>query len=117
MDTYGDGKHIWAVKDLWEAAKNIEPVEMRLEDIAEFDQILDSHCWSDGPLSVREILGHGDRVARADLNYPIILTPTGCIADGVHRLMRALSERRQTIRVVKLPWMPKPLPGLPGPLP
>jgi len=112
MDTYGDGKNIWAVKDLWEAAKGIEPVMTPLTEIADIDALLDSHCWSAGPMSVREILEHGDRIANADLSYPVIITPTGSIADGCHRLVKALREGREAILAIRLTSMPEPRPGL-----
>jgi len=109
--TYSDGEHTWDVVDLWKAASDYAPVEMPLSEIADLDCLLDSHCWADGPLSVREILEHGDRVRDADLSYPIILTPRGCIADGCHRLVKALREGRRTILAVRLDLMPDPLPA------
>jgi len=109
MDTYGDGTHIWKVADLWEAAKNIEPVMTHLTEIADIEALLDSHCWSAGPMSVREILEHADRIANADLSCPIILTPDGAIADGCHRLIKALKEGRKFLPIIKLPSMPEPI--------
>jgi len=109
-DLYSDDQHTWDVVDLWEAASHYTPTEIPLTEVADLDRLLDSHCWSDGPLSVREILEHGDRVRDADLSYPIILTPKGCIADGCHRLVKALRTGQETILAVRLTSMPEPLP-------
>lgn len=107
--TYSDdGEHTWAVPDLWRAAASIEPVLTPLSEIADIDTLLDSTCWSDGPMTVREIIEHGDRIANADLNYPVILTPNGSVADGVHRIVRALREKKAAILAVRLAVMPEP---------
>ena len=110
--TYSDGENTWQVSDLWDAAEGVEPVELPLSDVADIDQLLDSHCWSAGAMTVREILEHGDRVRDADLSYPIILTPDGSIGDGCHRLVKALREGRTTIRAIRLTAMPEPRPEL-----
>ena len=112
IDTYSDGENIWAVEDLWREAAKHTAVEMPLSEVADIDKLLDSHCWSYGPMSVREILEHGDRVRDADLSYPIILVPGGGIGDGCHRLVKALREDRATIPVIRLTSMPEPRPDL-----
>jgi len=105
--TYSDGAFTWDVKDLWKAAEGIEPVSMPIRYVLNIEQFLDSHSWSAGKMSVREILDHADRIDNADLSYPILLTPDGYVADGCHRIVRALKEGRDSILVIKLPAMPK----------
>lgn len=84
--TYSDGYHVWSVKDL-----------------------LASHTWSAGRMTVQEILSHSDRVTQANLNYPILLTPEGYIGDGCHRIIKAWKCGWSHILVVKLEVMPTPL--------
>lgn len=100
---------MWYVEDLWKAAEGLKPVPMPLEEVADIEELLDSHTWSAGPLSVREILDHVDRIENADLSYPLILTPEGFISDGCHRLIKAWREGRQTVLVVRLKTMPPPV--------
>lgn len=106
--TYSDGTYSWDVADLWRMAALLKPVEVALCLITDVDKLLDSHCWSAGPMTVNEIMEHADRVERADLSYPIILTPDGCIADGVHRVVKCLRTGQTRILAVYLPVMPPP---------
>ena len=46
------------------------------------------------------------RMLRTDLKYPIILDNHGFIADGWHRVVRAMVEERQTIKEMRLTFMP-----------
>ena len=48
------------------------------------------------------------RVRNTDLKYPIVLDSLGTIADGYHRLSKALLEGRKTIKAYRLQVMPKP---------
>jgi hypothetical protein len=106
--TYSNGRATWRVPDLWDAAKGLAPVLEPLEDVVDMEELLDSHTWSLGSLSVRDIVREADRIANADLSYPIILTPDGCIGDGCHRLIRAWREGQTHILVVRLKAMPLP---------
>lgn len=105
---YSHGGSTWAVPDLWKA-EGIKPVTMPLEDVVDIEALLDSHIWSCGYMSVRDIVREADRIKNADMSYPIILTPDGAIADGVHRVIRAWRERQSSLLVVKLKAMPQPL--------
>ncbi len=44
----------------------------------------------------------------ADLAYPIILDPYGRIMDGMHRVVKALTEGRKTILAYRLSELPPP---------
>lgn len=48
------------------------------------------------------------RVRDCSLDYPIILDEVGQIADGYHRLCKAILEGRKTIKVIRLLEMPAP---------
>lgn len=110
LHTYSDGQHTWAVPDLWRAVlgQPAEPVPLPDLDV---EGLLDSYLWSDEskPLTVREILMHAQRVEDADLSYPVILTPDGHVADGVHRTIKAHRLGHSTVQAVRLPAMPPPL--------
>lgn len=105
--TYSDGERTWAVEDLWRAVEGLPTERVPLADL-DVETLLDSHVWvEEGErLTVREILDHALRVEEADLSYPIILTPSGDIADGVHRVIKAYRLGQSDIVAVRLHEMP-----------
>lgn len=48
------------------------------------------------------------RVNDCSLDYPIILDEKGVIADGYHRVCKAILEGRETIKAIRLLEMPAP---------
>ena len=54
------------------------------------------------------ILYHIKRIEKADLNYPILLDPDGCIIDGWHRIAKAVLNEDLTIKAKRLQIMPEP---------
>lgn len=48
------------------------------------------------------------RVLDCDLKHPIILDNTGYIADGWHRVAKAIVEGHTTIKAIRMEEMPKP---------
>lgn len=48
------------------------------------------------------------RVRNCSLDYPIILDEVGQIADGYHRLCKAILEGKETIKAIRLLEMPAP---------
>ena len=45
-------------------------------------------------------------IYEADLKFPIILSPTGVVLDGMHRLCKAFLEGIEEVDAVQLPAMP-----------
>jgi hypothetical protein len=93
----------WDVKDLWEAANDLPEYEVPLVAIQ-----TDLQPWDDVGDDFLRLCLHVKLINDADLDYPIILTPDGCIADGRHRLAKALVNGHTTIKVKRLPAMPDP---------
>lgn len=110
MQTYSDGQHTWAVRDLWQAVEGQTAKRVPLDDL-DVEGILDSLDWTEEGerLTIREILDHSRRVEEADLAYPIILTPDGHIADGYHRVIKAYRLGHPDIMAVRLHEMPPPI--------
>lgn len=75
---YSDGERRYAVSRLIEEAKGLDP----------FD--------------AQDMARHLRRVMDADLSKPIILDWDGCIADGRHRVVKAILEGHRTIKAVRL---------------
>jgi hypothetical protein len=108
VDYYSNDKFVWKVVDLWKEAEKYVPIRISIDEIINVNEFLNSHCWSDDKLSINEIMENADRVKNANLNYPVILTPDGCIADGCHRIVKALRQNKKTILAIKLAKMPQP---------
>lgn len=109
--TYSDDTHTWRVVDLWRAAVGLTPKEVALEEVLD-DDLLEGKYWTHGGFAVmpdEDACEHVRRVEAADLAFPIILTPEGVVADGVHRIFKTLWMNRPTILAVRLPSMPEPV--------
>ena len=62
--------------------------------------------WSSSMNNIKDFAGHMKRVMKADLKYPIILDDEGYIADGWHRVAKALLEDKPTIKAVRFDTNP-----------
>lgn len=56
--------------------------------------------------NMEDIVYHFDRISKVDLKYPVILDNYGTLIDGFHRVCRALSEGKRTVKAVRLEYMP-----------
>ena len=98
---YVDGSEAWLVSNLWEAAKDLPEYDVPLigldTDLVPWDGVGDDFM---------EFLSHCKLINDADLSFPIIMTPKGAIADGRHRLAKAIINGHTTIKIKRLPFMP-----------
>lgn len=49
---------------------------------------------------------HMDRVNKTSLEYPVILSPSGRILDGAHRICKAIIQGCTTIKCIRMQVMP-----------
>lgn len=56
--------------------------------------------------NLKEFIFQCKRVNECSLDYPIILDERGIIADGYHRVCKAILEGRETIKAIRLEEMP-----------
>lgn len=77
--------------------------------------VLDLPLWaidlSDEPFesrNLKQFIENVKRVNDCSLEYPIILDDNGQIADGYHRLCKAILEGHETIKAIRLEEMPTP---------
>jgi hypothetical protein len=89
------GLRAWDVHRLIELAELLPIVEVPLSAIRE----LDEPFWpGDGSsLTVRNVVEHAQLINDADLSYPIILSSDGRVMDGMHRVAKALTEKRTSL--------------------
>lgn len=58
--------------------------------------------------SLKDFIFQCKRVNDTSLDYPIILDENGVVADGYHRLCKAILEGKETIKAIRLLEMPAP---------
>lgn len=58
--------------------------------------------------NIHDFIFQAKRVKECSLEYPIILDDRGEIADGYHRLCKAILEGKETIKAIRLEEMPAP---------
>jgi hypothetical protein len=96
------GKH--RASHLWAAAKGLPVKKVVITDLFDPKKWLAMKKRPDatGPEYYQKELA---RIERADLSYPIILTPSGKICDGFHRAMKAYLAGEKTIDAIQLEKM------------
>lgn len=99
---YNDGHgNIYSVARIIDMCKDLPVFEAPLQS---FD--LSHYIWQN--YTIFDLAFHIKAVNDADLNYPIILDWNGAIADGRHRLLKALVLGHTTIKCVRMYWKPAP---------
>ncbi len=102
-----NGYYAWDVHRLIELSKDLPVVSIDPKDIAE----LNESYWFDGQQanpSCLDLLEHMRLVQQTDFQHPIILCADGRVMDGMHRVVRAVLENRDTIEAVRFATTPKP---------
>ena len=81
----------WRMHELWELAAGLSVKKVRFSDLEGFDE----PRWFGGPFNMRPtpraIAEHARDIYASDLSYPIILSPTGEVLDGWHRICKAFA--------------------------
>jgi hypothetical protein len=96
QDYYNDGLgNSWSVARLVDAAKDLEPFDMPIAGID-----LDAQIWEGSNMFM--LAFHVKKVNEADLSSPIILDWNGSVADGRHRIIKAIIQGKRTIKAVRL---------------
>lgn len=99
---YSDGTNVWSALKLHKAAEGLIAFDVPLASMN-----LSAKPWGDN-MNLNSMLHHYKRIQEADLSYPIIYDDEGILADGWHRVCKAVMEKHQTIKAVRLTKMPEP---------
>jgi len=98
----------WRMPTIWASAEGKPSVSVAIAEL----EILDEVVWFGGPKNVeptiRRIAEHARDIGSADLSYPIIMTRSGEVLDGAHRIARAYMEGLENIRAVLIDDWPPP---------
>ena len=100
------GRAVWFTQRLCELAAGLPVEDVPVGAIAEFDQV----CWfgPQAPPTCRAVAEHARRIEAADLAHPIILSASGQLMDGGHRLAKAWLAGHAVIRAVRFLEDPVP---------
>jgi hypothetical protein len=100
-----EGLLAWDVDRLVQLSRHLPRKRVPLGDIRELDQ----QCFDEGKRPTwRDMLEHMKLVDEADLSFPIILSATGAVMDGRHRILKAALRGRTEIDAVQFEHDPKP---------
>lgn len=103
QDFYSDENgYEYSVARLVADTAHLEPFDM---PVAGLD--VGSRVW-EHKRTLQDLAWHFKRVQDADLSKPIILDWRGHVADGRHRIIKALMEGRETIKAVRMDWRMHP---------
>lgn len=99
---YVDGNFFYKVQTLLDAVKT--------QECKKFKYDLKSAVYPvyTKEMTAKDLAEHVKRINDADLDFPVILTPNGWIADGMHRMSKAFLQGRTWIWAVRLDKMPQP---------
>lgn len=103
--TYRKDNNVWSVPNLWELAKDLPVIEVPIESMD-----LSTCPWVDrsASISLYFIAQIIHELKSVDLSYPIILSAEGKIMDGYHRLLKAVVEGHDTVKIVRFEETPEP---------
>lgn len=96
----GDGD-LYSVSRLIDIAKGLKPFDLPLIALD-----LSLVIWVGS--NIDQLATHVKAINAADLKYPIILDWYGAIADGRHRIIKALVKGHKTIKAVRLTEVIRP---------
>lgn len=92
-------RYVYSVTKLIEHSKKYEAFDLPLAGID-----LRRGAWEINDLD--DFIHHAKRCNDTSLEYPIILDKYGTIADGCHRIVKAIVLGKKTIKAIRLSTMP-----------
>lgn len=101
------GVGVWEVSRIWRLAADLRVQRVPLNTLeSEYNKVY----WFGGETrpTVRAVVAHARKIAAADLDRPIILSHTGVVMDGMHRLAKAFMLGHDTIDAVQFDHDPPP---------
>ena len=102
QDYYRDRDgNLYSVAKLLDDAKDLPVFDVPL---AALD--LSSKIWDD--CNMFALAFHVKKCVGADLRYPILLDWNGTVADGRHRIIKAIMDGKRTIKARRMQWKPEP---------
>ena len=102
QDQFSDGNgNYWGIARLIDITEHLKPFDCPLASLD-----LSTIIWDD--CNILELAMHIHRVNAADFSEPIIISWNGSVADGRHRIMKAIIMEKTTIKAVRMQHRPTP---------
>ena len=99
------GRAFYLTERLWKLAEGLPAETVPIDSIREFDE----DCWFGGrPVTCRMVALHADRIQKADLRYPVILSADGRLMDGGHRIAKAWLSGSTSVDAIRFRVDPEP---------
>ena len=98
---YKKGNYVYSAISLYRHAEKLKLVP--------FDMPLACFNLNVQPLTLKNLadfIFHVKRGNNTDMDYPVIFDNEGQLADGYHRIIRAILNGKATIKAYRLPSMP-----------
>ena len=92
---------VWYVETLIKHASDLPVFDL---DLSSLD--LDVMPWE--LKSIFHYIDHFMQTNNCSLEYPVIMSPSGWVMNGWHRISKALIEGRQTVKAVRFKKLPTP---------
>ena len=94
------------MQQLWDMAADLPIKKVRVSELNALDEVR----WFSERMqklpTCRAVAEHARNIYEADFRFPIILSPSGVVLDGMHRLCKAFLLGVDEIDAVQLPTMP-----------
>jgi hypothetical protein len=94
------------MQQLWDMAAGLPTRKVRVAELNALDEVR----WFSERMNkfptCRAVAEHARNIYEVDFRFPIILSPSGVVLDGMHRLCKAFLEGMGEIDAVQLPTMP-----------
>src|SRR5436309_1826071 len=94
------------MQELWDMAAGLPIKKVRVNDLNALDEIRWFSERMQKPPTCRAVAEHARDIYEVDFQYPIILSASGEVLDGMHRLCKAFLQGLQEIEAVQLDAMP-----------
>ena len=95
----------WDIDRLASLSAGLPRKRVPLSQITELDE---AWCGDDERQTWRSMLEHVKLIEAADLSFPIILSSSGAIMDGRHRVAKAALQGRKEVDAVQFDEDPEP---------
>ena len=95
----------WDVDRLVQLSAHLPRKGIALDAVRELDEVW---CGDDDPPTWRSMVAHVRLMDEADLSYPIILSASGAVMDGMHRVAKAVRLGHVEIEAVQVDVDPEP---------
>ena len=103
--TSSRGLLAWDVDRLVQLSRNLPRKRVTLSKLRELDE---TWAGDDERATWRGLLEHMQLIEEADLSFPIILSSSGAVMDGMHRVAKAAQQGRTEIEAVQFDEDPEP---------